>query len=366
MPGLREILRESGLKQSALASYLGVARSTVCAICDGRYPVGREEEIREGIRAFLDDNGIRAELPERKEEAPEEEEEVRRNEMLTAAAKKQFGLFSDPFVDDVHDRSDVYLTDSVRYVSEYMYMTAKNAGMLAVIGESGCGKSTLRKLLIDRIEASGEKIRIIFPRTLDRTKLTAAAICDAIIDDISEAKPKRSFEAKCRQVEKVLTESSRSGYSHVLMIEEAHDLSIPTLKYLKRFWELEDGFKKLLGIILIAQPELKMKLDEASNWEARELIRRMEIAELDPFMTPEEVKGYLSMKLKRAGSSSEKVFSEDVYPAILDAMTRKVKSGQVTRFCYPLTVNNLVKRAMNEAASLCEPLVSAEIIRRAR
>jgi type II secretory pathway predicted ATPase ExeA len=33
------------------------------------------------------------------------------------------------------------------------------------------------------------------------------------------------------------------------MIEEAHDLSIQTMKYLKRFWEMEDGFKKLLSIV---------------------------------------------------------------------------------------------------------------------
>jgi type II secretory pathway predicted ATPase ExeA len=45
--------------------------------------------------------------------------------------------------------------------------------------------------------------------------------------------------------EKILTNSSRAGYSHVLMIEEAHDLAVTTLKYLKRFWELEDGYKKL-------------------------------------------------------------------------------------------------------------------------
>ena len=45
------------------------------------------------------------------------------------------------------------------------------------------------------------------------------------------------------------------------------------LKFLKRFWELEDGFKKLLSILLIGQPELKNKLDERQHYEAREVIR---------------------------------------------------------------------------------------------
>ena len=71
-----------------------------------------------------------------------------------------------------------------------------------------------------------------------------------------------SQEAKARQAQKMLAESSRAGNSHVLVIEEAHDLSIQTLKVLKRFWELEDGFKRLLAIILIGQPELKLRLDQ--------------------------------------------------------------------------------------------------------
>ncbi|WP_341539180.1 AAA family ATPase [Shewanella frigidimarina] len=61
---------------------------------------------------------------------------------------------------------------------------------------------------------------------------------------------------------------------HVLIIEEAHDLRIPVLKYLKSFWELEDGFSKLLGIVLIGQTELAIKLNERKNYQLREFIRR--------------------------------------------------------------------------------------------
>lgn len=367
MHGLRQTLADAGVTQASMARHLGIARSTMCGICDGRYPVGREAELKGLIREYLracgsTDMDWEAVHEEPQEEAADEAEE-RRVEMLTMAARKQFGLYKDPFADDVHDASDVYLTDSVRYVSEYMHITAKSSGMLAVIGESGSGKSTLRKLLIDRILQTGEKIRIIFPRTLDRTRLTASAICDAIVQDVSDARVCRSFEAKCRQVEKVLTESSRAGWSHVLMIEEAHDLDIRTLKYLKRFWELEDGFKRLLGVILIAQPELKFKLDEARNWEARELIRRMEVAELDPFIDASEVRAYLDLKLSKAGATAEKVFDDDAYAAIIDSMSRRTKAGQRIRYCYPLSVNNIAKRAMNEASAIFAPKVNAELIK---
>lgn len=88
--------------------------------------------------------------------------------------------------------------------------------------------------------------------------------------------PKRSSEARFRQLHRVLRDSRRTGRSHVLVIEEAHALPIPTLKHLKRFMELEDGFKKLLGIILIGQPELAMKLSEQSQ-EAREVVQRCHV-----------------------------------------------------------------------------------------
>lgn len=365
---LREVLQKFGLKQTELATYLNLAKSTVNAICNGHYPVGREEEIKESIKAFLVEKGVNeiveldSDIKSHEEDEEEEDFQIRKNEMLTGAAKKQFSLFRDPFVDDVHEAKDVYLNDNVKYISEYMYQEAKFGGMVAVIGESGSGKSTLRKLLIDKIQASGEKIKIIFPRTLDRTRLTASAICDAIIRDVSDQVPKKTFETKCRQVEQVLTVSSRAGFSHVLMIEEAHDLSIPVLKYLKRFWELEDGFKKLLAVILIAQPEIKSKLDESRNWEAREVIRRIEVVELNPFLDEKELSEYLDLKLKRVGSSAEQVFTADAFGAILSSMTRKTKSGNSIRYCYPLSVNNLVKKAMNTAAEIAEPKVTAEII----
>ncbi|VEI45183.1 Uncharacterised protein [Actinobacillus equuli] len=44
---------------------------------------------------------------------------------------------------------------------------------------------------------------------------------------------------------------------------------------------MEDGFKKLLSIVLIGQPELKLKLSER-NTEVREVVQRCEVVELAP------------------------------------------------------------------------------------
>lgn len=282
--------------------------------------------------------------------------------MLTMKAYMKFGLTQDPFTGDVTKAGDVYLTDETRFISEFLYQTAKIGGMVALLGESGSGKTTIRRYAMDRIQAEGQKIKIITPRSIDKARLTTSAICDAIIQDCSTEKPRRTLEAKSRQVERILTNSSRAGYSHVLMIEEAHDLNIWTLKYLKRFWELEDGFKKLLAIVLIGQIEMKAKLDESQNWEAREVIRRIEILELKPLGTGKEIADYLDIKFSRLGKVRTKIITDEGCEALAAKLRKQTRNHVIYSVGYPLLVNNWTRRAMNEAAELGADAVDADVV----
>jgi type II secretory pathway predicted ATPase ExeA len=282
--------------------------------------------------------------------------------MLQLKTFKTFGLTQDPFSGDVVKADDVYLTEDTRFVAEYLLQAAKAGGMVALVGESGSGKTTIRRYAIDRMAAEGEKVRIIAPRCVDKTRLTTSTICDAIINDCSTEAPRRTLEAKARQVERILTNSSRSGYSRVLMIEEARGLSIQTLKYLKRFWEMEDGFKKLLSIVLIGQIELKSKLDESKNWEAREVIRRMEILELEPLGSTGDIALYLEIKFKRLGKNRAKIISDSGCAALAGRLRRQTRNGVVYSVAYPLLINNWCRRAMNQAAELGADLVDADVV----
>lgn len=282
--------------------------------------------------------------------------------MLTAAAKKQFALFRDPFVDDIQTADDIFLAEGQHYVRESMYSVARHGGFLAVIGESGSGKTTLRRDLLDRIQREGQLIVAVQPRIIDKGRLTAGLICEAIVRDLSQQKPRQTLEGKARQVEEILTGSGRSGNSHVLLIEEAQDLPVSTLKYLKRFWELEDGFTKLLAIILIGQPELKNKLDERQNYAAREAIRRCEIVELLPL--DDKLEEYLTLKFKRVGKSVRDLFEKDAYDAIRARLTQRRRGGDgVISQLYPLVVNNLVAKAFNVAAEIGAKKISADLIK---
>jgi type II secretory pathway predicted ATPase ExeA len=286
-------------------------------------------------------------------------------EMLTHAAKKLFSLFRDPFSDDVQGPEDLFLSADQRYVREALYQASRVGGwFIAVVGESGSGKTTLRRETLDRIQRESLPAVVIQPQSFDKTALTARHICEAILAEVRpDARPKQSLESLSRQVQKALIDSSRGGQNHVLMIEEAHDLSIQTLKYLKRFWELEDGFKKLLSIVLIGQPELKNKLDERRFQEAREVIRRCEVVELLPL--DNQVGEYLALKFRRLGREVGEVVAPDAMDAIRSRLTytgRGAQRSSAVSMVYPLVVNNLVTKAMNEAARLGAPKVTADIV----
>lgn len=281
--------------------------------------------------------------------------------MLTEEARQHFKLFKHPFVDDVRGPDDVYLSTEQRYIRETMHQTARNGGFVAIVGESGSGKTTLRRDLLDRIIRENLPIRPIQPQIFDKTRLNAAHLCDAIIADLSSEVCPVSMESKARLVKRLLTESSRAGNAHVLIIEEAHDLHLSTLKYLKRFWELEDGFKKLISIILIGQTELGDRLDERRNPQAREVIRRCEVAVLQPLNG--NLEDYLALKFKRVGKELQDIFDPKAFDAIRERLTlTRGRDNATTSYMYPLIVHNVCIKAMNSAASLHERRVTSELI----
>lgn len=284
-------------------------------------------------------------------------------EMLSAHAREKFHITRHPFLEDVQGPQDVFLAKDQRYIRETMYQAAKHAGLIAIIGESGSGKTTLRRDLLDRLRRDSEPLVVIQPKTIDKKKLTADHICDAVIFELSTERPKTRLESKARQVERILTNSAHAGNAHVIMIEEAHDLTTPTIKYLKRFWELEDGFRKLLGVILIGQPELGDLLDERRNYEAREFIRRCEVAWLKPLNG--NLEEYIGLKFKRVGLDLNALFERDAFDAIRQRLTRK-RPGRddVESHLFPLVVNNLVIKCLNQAAEIGLPKVNADLVAR--
>lgn len=284
-------------------------------------------------------------------------------------ALKHFKLFRDPFKApyDVQKDSDIFMSEEHRYIEQAMLDAAKHGGFLAVIGEVGAGKSIILKKVVGQLKKDGG-CHIIAPRsTLDcimdqsgSSKITPGKLIDAIIRDISDQKVDTRLEHKARQMEKLLLDRSQLGYQSVLIIDEAHSLQLNTFKYLKRFYELEDGYKKLLGIILVGQPEMKRMLNEELHPELREVIRRIQVAEIRGLNG--NLKAYLTLKFKRINVKIEDVIDDSAIAALSRRLTTVDRREKPISHAYPLTIHSYMAAAMNIAYEMGEPLVKENAV----
>ena len=427
---LKNVLQKAGSKQADLAKALNVSQATVAQIVNhGEWPKSLDAaDLHERIRAFLAAAGVepadlatvfeevdQADVRERinaflaeigadpadlanvleakvsepravladtaarsvpkskpATESNQEESMLLRKQTLFPATRKHFGLFRDPFQDDIQSHEDMYVSPDIRYIREAMFQTSKHGGLLAVVAESGAGKTTLMRDLEDRIVRENQPILLIKPYVLGMEDndqkgktLKATHIAEAIMATVAPLeRPKSSPEARFRQLHQVLRESHAAGYRHCLVIDEAHSLPIPTIKHLKRFFELELGFKKLLSIILIGQPELKAKLSER-NQDVREVVQRCEMVELAP-LDGGRLDEYLKFKFDRLGKPIGEVIDVsgiDALRAKLTLTSTRRDRPETVSLLYPLAVGNLLTACMNLAAEIGVPTVTADVVK---
>jgi len=393
---LKELALACGISQTMMAAELGISRPTVnLALNRGYMPKGGaevraafESMIARNTRAmqWLMDRGasiadiwaptgrdLRHATPSgdnqlmwatRRQPAmvpgnPDQIYTSREVKMISQEAMKYFKIFRNPFIDDIQKDADIYMSDEHRYIEAAMLDAARHAGFLAVIGEVGSGKSVMRRRVVEQLKKDGDVI-VIFPQMIDKDRVNASSICDAIVMDLSEQRPKMKLEDKTRQVHKLLLERVKQGFRSVLIIEEAHDLHTSTLKYLKRFYELEDGYRKLLGIVLVGQVELKNLFNEQAHIEMREVIRRIQTAEIKGLNGG--LRAYLTLKFKRIGADIDNIFDPAAFEALSRRLTTKDRQNRVVSHAYPLIVNNYTARAMNLAYETGEPKVTEGVI----
>lgn len=401
---LGEILMAYGISQARLAHDANLSRAALnVLIRHGIYPKRAQEaktrsEIRAALAAMgvygadLDEMFFKAASPDEATDiatapcgntAPsgeakrQEAEMLLRKQALTDAARRQWGLFRDPF-EEPQQASEVYLSRPIRQVREAMWQCAVgNTRFLAVVGESGAGKSTLREELQERLRAEAKPVVVIAPYVLameDSDKkgrtLRSDHIAEALLAATANgAAPRRSPEARFRQVHDALIASSRVGLHHVLVIEEAHALPLVTLKHLKRFLELKDGLRRLVSVLLLGQPELRDKLDERRA-TVREVVQRCQVVTLPPLDS--DMGAYLTHRFTAAGVALEAVLEPAAVDALSQALTIAHRTGkgvadvQRVSLIHPLVVNNLLTAAMNQAASLGAPKVTADLVRAVR
>ena len=391
MSAFKKLLDDHSIKQTWIAKKVDLSPATINKIVKyGDYPKKNAGALKQQIIDLLVSKGLKESeilivmdavqlnsdrdqtLEIERTATPNQEEQLMllRKQTLSQEAKKKFMLFKNIFTGDITEAKELFQSPDINYVRESMWQAAKgHTSFIAVCGQSGSGKTTLREELHDRIHRERADVIVIEPYVIateaDDIKgktLKSAHIAESILRALAPStNAKRSPEARFQQIHNLLKESSRAGFHHVLIIEEAHSLPIPTLKHLKRFLELKNGFKPLLSIILIGQDELKIKLAE-NNPEVREVVQRCEIVTLEPF-TQTALVEYLQHRCKSADRQLSEFIDESGIDAICAKLTRNVRGNNTSEsLLYPLAVGNLLTGALNVAADLGENFVTGELV----
>ena len=156
-------------------------------------------------------------------------------------------------------------------------------GFVQLTGEVGTGKTTLCRLLLEQIPASTRVALILNPRLTPVELLET--ICEELHLDLaakdssagdsgaSHSIGKRgSLKALVDVLNRYLLDAYAQGLRVVLIIDEAQDLSIDALEQVRLLTNLETDTQKLLQVILLGQPELRVLL---AREDLRQLAQRI-------------------------------------------------------------------------------------------
>lgn len=386
---LADLMARLRLPQTALAAHTGMSRRNVGRFLEtGRLPsrldVASRHDIEQIVIDLVTEAGGSAEeflqavdhtastheTPDTT--TPKEIKMLMSKQTLSAAARKAFKLFANPFDGEVVEDSQMFSSPEIAYVRQACLEAATGGRFVALVGESGAGKTTILGDLEARLHRDRKPVVLIKPYVLamedNDTKgktLKSADILASIISTLDPRAPMRiTLQGRAKQAQDLLTASAEAGHQHLLVIEEAHSMPDATIKHLKRIHEMRLGRKPLLGILLIGQTELAARLDP-KRAHLREVTQRCEMVQLMPLDS--DLMPYLKHRAEAAGRQLTEFVDERGMEEIRARLTvqRPGPGGKTvpTSLVYPLAVNNMITAALNVAADLGVPVVTRDVVR---
>ncbi|MEI6893748.1 MAG: AAA family ATPase [Colwellia sp.] len=174
-------------------------------------------------------------------------------------------------------------------------------GFIKVIGEVGTGKTLLCRKLLN--EMPDHFVTAYIPNPyLNPDELRRAV---AVELGVKHAQ-RMSVQLLTQRIQTRLLALHSQGHSVVLILDEAQALPEDSLEALRLFTNLETETRKLLQVVLFAQPELD---DRLATTAFRQLRQRITFSyKLRP-MNAHEVQQYIHYRLQVAGYKGADIFS---------------------------------------------------------
>jgi general secretion pathway protein A len=190
------------------------------------------------------------------------------------------------------------------------YGVRRQKGFVVMTGEVGTGKTLLVRCLLHLLNRANVEYAYVY-----NPRLSPFEFLQYVAGDLGLPASGKSKSELLLQLNAYLVDRHQKSLTTVLVVDEAHHLSIDVLEEIRLLTNLETAQRKLLQILLVGQPELDEKLD---SFELRQLKQRIALRCQLQALNPDETKMYIERRLQLAGANSHAgtMFAADAITAV--------------------------------------------------
>jgi len=222
-----------------------------------------------------------------------------------------FGLREMPFTLTPNTSFFLGLEPHQEALAVLMTALKTGEGFIKVIGEVGTGKTLLCRKLLNEIPEH------FITAYIPNPYLSPDELRRAVATELGVKQAQRmSVSLLTQRIQSRLLELHSQGHSVVLILDEAQALPSESLEALRLFTNLETETRKLLQVVMFAQPELDQRLNE-NNF--RQLRQRITFSYQLRAMNVLEVQRYIHHRLQIAGYKGTALFNEKLCKKIAKA-----------------------------------------------
>jgi type II secretory pathway predicted ATPase ExeA len=207
------------------------------------------------------------------------------------------------------DTEFLYMSEAHTRAKAYMDYTVWNReGFVVITGEIGSGKTTLIQKLLSELDEN-VLVAKIFQTQLDEVEFLQAVLVEFGLNPFNAKKVEL-----IDMLNTFLVEHFLQNRQMVLVVDDAHNLSLKALEELRMLSGLETRKEKVLHVILVGQPQLNDVLEAP---EMEQLLQRVRLRYHIKSLTAEDTKAYITHRLKVAGLEEPRhLFTPETFPII--------------------------------------------------
>lgn len=207
------------------------------------------------------------------------------------------------------DSEFLYMSGAHSRAKAYMDYTVWNReGFVVITGEIGCGKTTLIQKLLSELDEN-VLVAKVFQTQLDEVEFLQAVLVEFGLNPFNAKKVEL-----IDMLNTFLVDNFLQLKQLVLIVDDAHNLSLKVLEEIRMLSGLETRKEKVLHVILVGQPALNEMLDSP---ELEQLVQRVRLRYHIKSLSENDTQDYVHHRLRIAGAEEpEGIFTQDTYPVI--------------------------------------------------